>query len=97
MIKAGEYDFPSPFWDDVSDLAKDLIRNLLVVNPSKRLTADQMLEHPWVTGESTPRTELINVTKNIKEYNLKRKMKVSLYGSVLMGKCIESSIYGNGN
>jgi hypothetical protein len=40
MIKAGEYDFPSPFWDDVSDLAKDLIRNLLVVNPSSRLTAD---------------------------------------------------------
>lgn len=39
MIKNGEYDFPSPYWDDISDMAKDLIRSLLVVDPSKRLNA----------------------------------------------------------
>jgi hypothetical protein len=40
MIKKCEYDFPSPYFDDVSDMAKDLIRNLLVADPSKRYNAD---------------------------------------------------------
>ena len=40
MIKTCSYDFPSPYWDDVSDLAKDLIRQLLVVDPKERLNAD---------------------------------------------------------
>jgi hypothetical protein len=68
------------------------------VNPSKRLNADQMLQHPWITGESTPRTELINVTKNIKEFNARRKIKVSVYyGCLLMLDCIESRVDGDSN
>ena len=39
-IKQGEYDFPSPYWDDISDGAKDLVRNLLCLNPSERYSAD---------------------------------------------------------
>jgi hypothetical protein len=34
MIKNGQYEFPSPYWDDISDMAKGLIRQLLVVDPS---------------------------------------------------------------
>lgn len=78
MIKKCEFDFPSPYWDDVSDMAKDLIRALLVIDPKGRLNADQILVHPWVTGESTPRTELPNVTDKIKEFNAKRKFKVRI-------------------
>ena len=40
MIKACQYDFPSPFWDDVSEDAKGLIRSILVADPKQRLTAD---------------------------------------------------------
>jgi hypothetical protein len=40
MIKRGEFDFPSPYWDDISDMAKELIRALLQVDPVKRLNAD---------------------------------------------------------
>ena len=76
MIKRGEYDFPSPYWDDISDMAKDLIKSLLVVDPSKRLNAKQILEHTWVAGDSTPRTELTNVTEKIREFNARRKFKV---------------------
>lgn len=39
-IKQGRYDFPSPIWDDISTEAKDLINNLLVVDPSKRMTCE---------------------------------------------------------
>ena len=38
-IKAGKYDYPSPFWDDVSANAKSFVDALLVLDPSRRLTA----------------------------------------------------------
>ena len=62
----GEYEFPSPYWDNISDGAKDLIKKLLVVNPSKRLSAEGILKHPWVIGDKTPRTHLANVSKLMK-------------------------------
>jgi len=46
-IMAGQYEFHSPYWDNISVQAKDLIRKLLVVNPQQRLTADQAAEHEW--------------------------------------------------
>lgn len=48
QIKAGSFDFPSPYWDDVSDDAKDLILKLLVVDPTHRLSAAQVQTHKWV-------------------------------------------------
>ena len=66
MIKTCNYDFPSPFWDDVSDTAKDLIRAILVVDPAKRLTAEQILAHPWVYGESAPDHILVNVKEQMR-------------------------------
>ena len=39
-IKAGSFEFPSPFWDDISDMAKDLVTNCLKVNPSERFNAE---------------------------------------------------------
>ena len=54
-IKNGEFEFMSPYWDDISDLAKDLINKLLVVEPTQRLNAEEILAHPWIVGEDTPR------------------------------------------
>jgi calcium/calmodulin-dependent protein kinase I len=75
MIKTGNYEFPSPQWDPISDYAKDLIKKLLVVDPSKRLTADGILKHPWVVGDVTPRKNLPIVTAKIKEFNARRRLK----------------------
>ncbi len=74
MIKKADYDFPSPQWDNISDMAKDLISRLLVVDPKKRLTAEEMLKHPWIMGEKTPRKGLPEVSNKIREYNLKEKV-----------------------
>lgn len=46
-IKVCKWEFSDAIWDDISDEAKDLIRNLLVKDPSKRLTAVEILQHPW--------------------------------------------------
>jgi len=46
-ILEANYHFHSPYWDDVSTEAKDLIKKLLVVDPKDRLTAKQALEAAW--------------------------------------------------
>lgn len=47
-IMNGNFSFPAEPWDHVSDDAKSLIKGLLCVDPQKRLTSDQVLQHPWV-------------------------------------------------
>ena len=76
MIKKCEYEFPSPYWDDISDSAKDLIKSLLVANPAQRLNADKILAHPWIIGISTPRNDLSHVAQKIKDFNANRRLKV---------------------
>jgi len=51
-IKSAAYDMPSPYWDNVSDNAKDLVRRLLVVDPAGRITARKTLQHPWLKQAS---------------------------------------------
>ncbi|XP_060603230.1 serine/threonine-protein kinase DCLK1-like isoform X3 [Ruditapes philippinarum] len=48
FIKAGEYEFLSPYWDNISSSAKDLIEHLLVVDKKRRYTAIDVLCHPWI-------------------------------------------------
>lgn len=48
QIRGGRFNYPSPYWDPVSDLALDLIDSMLVVDPARRFTVDQCLEHPWM-------------------------------------------------
>jgi calcium/calmodulin-dependent protein kinase I len=43
-----DFEFESPFWDHVSEDAKDLVSKLLTVDPIKRLSAAEILEHPWM-------------------------------------------------
>lgn len=56
-IQTGYYDFPEEEWDEVSEQAKHLISSLLVRDARKRLTAEQVLAHPWVT-RGAPATRL---------------------------------------
>ncbi|OBS79646.1 hypothetical protein A6R68_22152, partial [Neotoma lepida] len=48
QILMGQVDFPPPYWDNVSDSAKELINMMLLVNVDQRFSALQVLEHPWV-------------------------------------------------
>ncbi|KAF9922630.1 hypothetical protein BGZ65_009431 [Modicella reniformis] len=54
-VARGQYTFLSPWWDEISLEAKDLISHLLCVNPNERYTIDQFLAHPWIkAGEQSP-------------------------------------------
>nr|XP_044992963.1 serine/threonine-protein kinase DCLK3 [Jaculus jaculus]XP_044992964.1 serine/threonine-protein kinase DCLK3 [Jaculus jaculus] len=48
IIQQGHFEFLAPYWDNISDAAKDLVRHLLVIDPKKRYTAHQVLQHPWI-------------------------------------------------
>jgi serine/threonine protein kinase len=52
-IAEAAFEFPSPWWDRVSSSAKDMISGLLEKDPTKRLTAEQMLEHEWMVNPAT--------------------------------------------
>ncbi|KHJ99677.1 kinase domain protein [Oesophagostomum dentatum] len=56
-IQCGEYDFPEEEWGMISAEAKHLVSSLLVKNVSERLTANEVLDHPWVK-QSAPCTIL---------------------------------------
>ena len=57
-VAKGQYTFLSPWWDDISKSAKDLITHLLTVDPEKRFTIREFLEHPWIRASGpTPREE----------------------------------------
>ncbi|KAF7257672.1 hypothetical protein EG68_05129 [Paragonimus skrjabini miyazakii] len=48
QIRLAEYEFDSPYWDNISDSAKDFIRHLMEKDPKKRSTCTQALQHPWI-------------------------------------------------
>ncbi|XP_017754258.1 PREDICTED: calcium/calmodulin-dependent protein kinase type 1 isoform X1 [Eufriesea mexicana] len=52
QILKGEFEFDSPYWDDISDSAKDFIHKLMCVNVEERYTCKQALAHPWISGNA---------------------------------------------
>uniref|UniRef100_A0A096N7T5 non-specific serine/threonine protein kinase n=2 Tax=Papio anubis TaxID=9555 RepID=A0A096N7T5_PAPAN len=51
-IQEGKYEFPDKDWAHISSEAKDLISKLLVRDAKQRLSAAQVLQHPWVQGQA---------------------------------------------
>lgn len=61
LILAGHFDYPSPHWDHVSESARDLIDQMLLHDVDNRLSADEVLKHPWVSVSIylTPSSEIV--------------------------------------
>lgn len=47
-IRAGQFNLDGAEWQQVSESARDLVRGLLTVDPSKRLNMSELLRHPWL-------------------------------------------------
>jgi len=70
LIKDVKYDFEDASWDDVSETAKELVRKLLLRDPTQRLTAKQLADHPWVKGIGVAETQL-RASTTMRTSNLK--------------------------
>ncbi|XP_034479256.1 calcium/calmodulin-dependent protein kinase type 1-like [Drosophila innubila] len=63
-IFKGEFDFQSPYWDEISESAKDFVKNLICVSVEKRYTCKQALSHPWISGR---RASSRNIHRSVSE------------------------------
>ncbi|XP_013918452.1 PREDICTED: ribosomal protein S6 kinase alpha-1 [Thamnophis sirtalis] len=58
-IGGGKFSLKGGNWNTVSDAAKDLVSKMLHVDPHQRLTAKQVLQHPWITQkDKLPQSQL---------------------------------------
>lgn len=53
-VAKGQYTFLSPWWDDISKPAQDLVSHLLTVDPVKRYTIQEFMDHPWIKQTEEP-------------------------------------------
>uniref|UniRef100_A0A672SEZ3 calcium/calmodulin-dependent protein kinase n=1 Tax=Sinocyclocheilus grahami TaxID=75366 RepID=A0A672SEZ3_SINGR len=94
QIKAGAYDFPSPEWDTVTAEAKNLINQMLTINPAKRITADQAIKHPWICQRSTVASMMHRqeTVECLRKFNARRKLKVSPFSFSLL-TCVHCRLF----
>ena len=74
LIKECDYEFHEPYWDNISEDAKDLIKKLLVADPVKRLSAEEILKHPWITQNTYSSKPLQFKT----DFIMKRKLRTAI-------------------
>lgn len=76
QILQAKLDFESEPWPGISDSAKDLIRKMLERNPRKRLTAHEVLCHPWIADDNAPDKPLDSaVLSRLKQFSAMNKLK----------------------
>ncbi|XP_065855590.1 calcium-dependent protein kinase 32-like [Euphorbia lathyris] len=70
-------DFKREPWPKVSDNAKDLVKKMLEPDPKRRLTAQQVLEHPWLqNAKKAPNVSLgETVIARLKQFSVMNKLK----------------------
>ncbi|XP_032845924.1 serine/threonine-protein kinase DCLK2 isoform X2 [Tyto alba] len=99
QILVGKLDFPSPYWDNITDSAKELISLMLHVNAEARYTAAQILSHPWVSDDASQENNMqAEVTGKLKQHfnnTLPKQNNTSAGVSVIMNTALdkESQIF----
>ncbi|KFO18734.1 Serine/threonine-protein kinase 33 [Fukomys damarensis] len=68
LIRKGELHFEDPIWDSISDSAKCVLKQLLKVDPAHRITAKELLDNQWLTGNTLSSVRPTNVLEMMKEW-----------------------------
>jgi len=76
-IMIGKFYFPSPYWDSVSAEAKDLINQMLVVEPADRIKENEILDHPFFNTSQNTNNDLHNIVEELKKTNESEKKSLS--------------------
>ena len=81
LTKIGKFEFDEEHWGGISSEAKDFISSLLVIDPSKRSSAKEVLNHPWMKEETLMlrRRNLFNSQMELKRYIAKMRLKKAIH------------------
>ena len=66
----------TPEWSGISAEAKDFIKKVLVANPANRMNAQQIKNHPWISGKVKVQPPSVNVLHKMRDWNTKRKIEM---------------------
>ncbi|XP_037925477.1 calcium/calmodulin-dependent protein kinase type 1 isoform X2 [Hermetia illucens] len=85
QILKGEFEFDSPYWDEISDSAKDFIQNLMCVSVEKRYTCKQALAHPWISGNAASNKNIHGtVSEQLKKNFAKSRWKQAYHAATVI-------------
>ena len=66
--------------EHLSPSAVDLIKKLMTKDPEKRMTAEEMLSHPWITGETASKSKMIDSDKKLSRFKeLRQKLEAGIF------------------
>ncbi|XP_060015718.1 serine/threonine-protein kinase 33 isoform X3 [Lagenorhynchus albirostris] len=68
LIRKGELHFKGSVWDSISDSAKSVLKQLMKVDPAHRITAKELLDNQWLTGNILSSARPTNVLEMMKEW-----------------------------
>lgn len=76
-ILRGQIDFKRDPWPNISESAKSLVKQMLEPDPKLRLTAKQVIEHPWLqNAKKAPNVPLGDVVKSrLKQFSMMNRFK----------------------
>ncbi|RHY13229.1 hypothetical protein DYB36_012924 [Aphanomyces astaci] len=77
QVKSGTFEFHSPYWDHISDAAKDFIRLMLTVDPNIRPAAKTLLKLPWIAGPNVGNVQLEAALRQLRQFNAHRRLKAA--------------------
>ena len=81
------YGFPNPYWQHVSDSAKNLIVHLLQPDPRIRYTVQQAMAHPWIANrEKLQNVHLQDSIEALRKFNAKRRFRKAVQATLAIGK-----------
>ncbi|XP_061171448.1 peripheral plasma membrane protein CASK-like isoform X4 [Saccostrea echinata] len=74
-------------WLNISNYAKDLVSQMLEVDPEKRITVEEALQHPWIKERGKiPKVHLQETVEELKKFNSRRKLKGAIMAAVSSSK-----------
>lgn len=79
-IVMGQYEFQEDGWAHVSDAAKELVKELLVTDPTQRLTSRQAMSSTWMRqrGNMLAKNNLQYTSQRLKGFNARMKLRASM-------------------
>lgn len=98
QILKGEFEFDSPYWDEISDSAKDFIRQMMCVNVDKRFSCKQALGHPWISGNAASNKNIHGtVSEQLKKNFAKSRWKQAYHATTVIRQMQRMALSSGGH